>query len=1847
MYEKASKVKIDEGKTDTGESFEIVPTKLKPKSLSNQKYATIRDFVKQLASEGEPARYWYEQSGQALLDITDGDVEEAKKLLSIIAITSPQMDVKTNFGQMVKGYYKAIRGDEPLAGRFPGEMSTKIQKVMDGEEWAGLKTDKFYKNLVAVIEGGTPDVTVDMWMMRAFGIDKDNPTELEYRKIEALVQKIADDLGWQPYQVQASIWTATKARWDSIYNGMLKKAKNAGVVKSTPKGLEWKSPEAYKNFRKRMFKEMRAVQLSPDQISKSGFDYADAINQYKGRISHEVIPHPSTGVLDGIQNAPYEQQLEYHKAVSDVLTDENGRDIIAKTLEIPEVSTHDAPGFYEGESVPSTQTEILYSQSQAYLRKMPVLKRDIDGNPILDKDGKVIKELDENGKVKKELQLNYVINPETVKSVELYSAIRGLITRQKAVGYTKEFTSPSKKMANAVSIKIDQSLSEAVILELTDRIRKETGVDTGLMATDYGFVTVNFFWDNKGTVAEYDKNGKLVSGIENNDFYSRVKEVVNDVLNDVNSDVELGRFTSLGNLIENDWSIDKNGENYRKRITEGRRSDLASELVNTLSSEIDQVNQSFSDQYGWGQEGQQQEITPETSQVAEESIPISATQQESYRDTKVPDTAPIGEGESFEITPAQKEFFKDTKVVDDKGDPLVVYHGSPSGDFAEFYPFSYFTDSPEVASDFANMDIESTRRIGQNVKPVYVDIKNPKIYRTTEEYEDFVMEGKKSGENLDKLVEQGYDGIIWDDELRGKPHHKTGEPLDIARYYIPFKPEQIKSVFNQNPAETGESFEITPAQEEYFKDTKVVDDKGNPKAVYHGTYGVDEFKVFEKGDIGYHFGTQDQAHDRITVIGGDPESQQRIIPVYLNIKNPLRMRDVGKWDNAYGVHQELLTKNKDDIDTAKLPNPQYTGYETRFEVLRKYLEDQGYDGIIYENQHEGLRSENKVKREFEVSHHTVDELGKGLFKDIFDGDNNMDNFFGEEIDLYDENWMLLETDGKTYLGGKDIDEGTWRVYSVITNDFGNTYPETVVGGGKTFNEAIADITRKNPDSYIAFRPEQIRSVFNQNPAETGESFEIVSDKDAPKPKTKKDKRPSIKSAFEKLKDDWFGEKDWEAQLASIEASDFQDEIQSTVEKLPRLKDISRSKFENDWQNVDKAILIYLDLKRNPTHYKKYYKDLTPEQKKIVDLAKNLTKEQKAIAKKIALEFEKVGKKSLEAGQINNILDNYVNRVWDIENKSSDDFFSKFGTKTRHAKQRVFETILEGMANGFNLKVGGASNSLNILKVEIANAIENQKLIKAGMEIVDPDGNKLFTIRDKPGYRRIDNPRFSTWKVSGKATPEEAETWSNNFFVTEDGNIMERVPIYAPAEVANDLNKILGTSVLNKVPGISEITKFGAHAKAWILQSSLFHHQAFMRSYLFGGAIFQKGAPKNPLTAYKKGLAEIKKRSPEIELLVRNGLTLGRMQDWDETVLQQQTIVGEILDKNKVTKAIKDKVLLFQERQARGLFNKFGAGLKAQAGLLEYQHLLKKYPDMSPDERAKIVANLINEDFGGLHLQRMGRNPSVQHIARLALLAPDWTESNVRTMVKAIKAGSKEETEVYRHFWGRVITRAMGATALANFLVSALDREDDEDTLEALQRRYIEAWEAGHLRWLDVDITPVYKALDIKADKEGHKKKGYFSIVGHFRDPVKFILNPSRSVKHKQSVPVRIFEEFFSGTNWQGRAFTSYDELLGLDDMELPGGRPKDVYKTTKYLPDGSMVKAGDSKGGKLGGQLVKWGKGEAINLNTLPSYTISQLKNIQPVQVQNAISYLSGEMDGFTALMKSLGMYVSAEEKPE
>lgn len=128
-----------------------------------------------------------------------------------------------------------------------------------------------------------------------------------------------------------------------------------------------------------------------------------------------------------------------------------------------------------------------------------------------------------------------------------------------------------------------------------------------------------------------------------------------------------------------------------------------------------------------------------------------------------------------------------------------------------------------------------------------------------------------------------------------------------------------------------------------------VDGKGRIVA-YHAT--KHDFSNFEIGDIGFHFGTEEQANNRVR--------ENRIMKkAVIHIKNPLYMEDRTSWNvepemimklENMGVAnheeaQQLLSEYKDD---------DHIGYDSSAnKMMRKFLENKGYDGIVYKNKYEG------------------------------------------------------------------------------------------------------------------------------------------------------------------------------------------------------------------------------------------------------------------------------------------------------------------------------------------------------------------------------------------------------------------------------------------------------------------------------------------------------------------------------------------------------------------------------------------------------------------------------------------------------------------------------------------------------------------------------------------------------------------------------------------------------------------------------------------------------------------------------------------------------------------------------
>jgi hypothetical protein len=148
-----------------------------------------------------------------------------------------------------------------------------------------------------------------------------------------------------------------------------------------------------------------------------------------------------------------------------------------------------------------------------------------------------------------------------------------------------------------------------------------------------------------------------------------------------------------------------------------------------------------------------------------------------------------------------RRWFGDSKVVDEKGEPLVVYHGTKV-DFSEFSREFFgsgmsgaarngffFTSDPVEASDYA-----SGSAPGGQVMPLYLSIQKPfELKFADHKIDDIIEADEKIAEYLRKsqgIVSKmrGVDGLI----LRNIGGQK-GKDL-----YVAFRPEQIKSAIGNN-----------------------------------------------------------------------------------------------------------------------------------------------------------------------------------------------------------------------------------------------------------------------------------------------------------------------------------------------------------------------------------------------------------------------------------------------------------------------------------------------------------------------------------------------------------------------------------------------------------------------------------------------------------------------------------------------------------------------------------------------------------------------------------------------------------------------------------------------------------------------------------------------------------------------------------------------------------------------------------------------------------------------------------------------------------------------------------------
>jgi len=438
-----------------------------------------------------------------------------------------------------------------------------------------------------------------------------------------------------------------------------------------------------------------------------------------------------------------------------------------------------------------------------------------------------------------------------------------------------------------------------------------------------------------------------------------------------------------------------------------------------------------------------------------------------------------------------------------------------------------------------------------------------------------------------------------------------------------------------------------------------------------------------------------------------------------------------------------------------------------------------------------------------------------------------------------------------------------------------------------------------------------------------------------------------------------------------------------------------------------------------------------------------------------------------------------------------------------------------------------------------------------------------------------------------------------------------VAIYASEPIARHMSDVFSAAKRSGRAGKAGLAfdRFNNARKHMILFISLFHPRAIWSSWFFG--VGRKPAGQKmpfseaPVTA---GLNAVEEAWPAVRLAVRQGLTmtLGSPEGISELKRPAKTKVGARLDG-------------IRSPQENRLFNITQSGLKVNAAMIEMWHLLKKNPDMPATEAARLSASLINKDFGGLNYERLAISKNELKWLRRFLLAPDWTGSNLITVTKSMpgsaalgrrtrRAGKRQiftaesttEQKLFRKFWGRIMVKGLGYTAITSLILNGFSPEE-------VWKGWERDWKEGNLRILEADVTNIAKALGTHNGRRVHWK-----LMGHLLDPVHWATAPfsdlTGTAKAKGSVMFRYLFGLMSGTDWKGAGYNDYEE----------------VFRS---------------------GKLTSFGAEKKLGLSQAPAYTLDQIVNSMPIFAQEALKTYTGDSTWTTAAARAAGIPVSERFK--
>lgn len=521
------------------------------------KITALRNNLRMLTKEGEAGRFWYENSSRAVLSMVGDDIQEARKFVALLSIYSPQAKVDSNstFALRAWAQYKA---GQPIRVKTKVQDGKAQRALADVDAfWSGEKTGNFYTNLLAEIDSGLPQgATIDLWMMRAAEYSNDAPTATQYAFMENETNRIAEELGWEPQQVQAAIWVAMKARME-----------NAGVKRRTEASSEEKgwirfdypiNPKTGKPKKTRVILDKQAhrdnwlkhaFKHDPTQDDTLGakFDFSDGLRRHIGQLSWSAAPSPSSGLLPGLSSAPYDQQVEFQQAVQAALLDDDGVDLLAYKLGLlvdgPDILT-------PGEVVVGMQKQIPMAPGEKSAKFIDAPQR---------------------------------------KALDAYAAALGMVTRNDSVTYHRPFYKGRKTDENGVEVDYGRPLTQTELLQLWTAVGEQRATDG---------------WEGKVSFVASPVGMRVVNAGVMEDNPAFVKKVEAAAAKALPQDIRINTFSADTGAVKNDWKENPDGQNYREKILASGSPDLLGWVRDFLAPRVQAVFDEYSEKYNWGNPGQ-------------------------------------------------------------------------------------------------------------------------------------------------------------------------------------------------------------------------------------------------------------------------------------------------------------------------------------------------------------------------------------------------------------------------------------------------------------------------------------------------------------------------------------------------------------------------------------------------------------------------------------------------------------------------------------------------------------------------------------------------------------------------------------------------------------------------------------------------------------------------------------------------------------------------------------------------------------------------------------------------------------------------------------------------------------------------------------------------------------------------------------------------------------------------------------------------------------------------------------------------------------------------------------------